>query len=70
MAVPSRCRLLLPMPTCNASPAAAGCRYLQKYKKTGKCTIMNTTQAMVGLHKEVGKGWLRAPCWAEVLGAT
>lgn len=29
------------------------CRYLQRYKKTGQCTIMNTTRVVTALHREV-----------------
>lgn len=29
-------------------------RYLQRYKKTGQCTVMNTTRVVTALHREVG----------------
>ena len=28
-------------------------RYLQRYKKTGQCTVMHTTRLVTALHKEV-----------------
>lgn len=28
-------------------------RYLQRYKKTGKCTVMHTTRVVTALHREV-----------------